>query len=143
MTLREVLHAHIPMLSPDSTVRDAVDRMDVYQFPALVILTDLREVVAVVTEGDLARAINQRDSLSEIAHEPVLSYATRDPFALPPDTEVSDALHAMLSRGITILPVVEEGQLIGICLRMDLMQAILVDMQMTKDQRDDNRPRTV
>jgi len=131
------------MLSPASTVRDAVDRMDVYQFPALVILTDLREVVAVITEGDIARAVSKRDSLSELSGEPALTYATRDPFTLPPDTEVSDALHAMLSRGITILPVVEEEQLIGICLRMDLMQAILVDMQMAKDQRDGDRPRTV
>jgi len=38
MTLREVLHAHIPTLSLEGTVRDAVDKMDVYQFPALVIV---------------------------------------------------------------------------------------------------------
>ena len=32
MTLREVVHAHIPTLNAESTVRDAVDKMDVYQF---------------------------------------------------------------------------------------------------------------
>ena len=36
--LREVLHAHIPTLTESSTVRDAVDKMDIYQFPALVIV---------------------------------------------------------------------------------------------------------
>ncbi|MBX3097560.1 MAG: CBS domain-containing protein [Fimbriimonadaceae bacterium] len=128
MTLREILHAHIPMLAPDSTVRDAVDRMDVYQFPALVIVNDLRELQAVVTEGDLARAVSQRGSVAEIGAEPVLPIATRDPFTMPPDTEVSDALHAMLSRGLTFLPVVEFDQVIGVCLRVDLMQAILVDL---------------
>ena len=40
MTLREVLHAHIPTLTRESTIRDAVDKMDIYQFPALVVVDD-------------------------------------------------------------------------------------------------------
>lgn len=116
------------MLAPDSTVRDAVDRMDIYQFPALVVVNDLRAIQAVVTEGDIARAVSQRGSIAELGAEPVLPIATREPFTMPPDTEVSDALHAMLSRGLTFLPVVEFDQVIGVCLRVDLMQAILVDL---------------
>src|SRR4051812_30792048 len=67
MTLREVLHAHIPTLSPESTVRDAVDKMDVYQFPALVIVDAEAVPVGVVTEGDLCRAATRRDSLVTMA----------------------------------------------------------------------------
>lgn len=127
MTLREVLHAHVPMLSLDSTVRDAVDRMDVYQFPALVVLDPERAPVAVITEGDLCRAATQNGDLLSLAGRPVLDFATREPVTADPDTEVADALHVMLSQGLTLLPVVEAGGFVGLVLRVDLMQAMMLD----------------
>jgi CBS domain-containing protein len=128
MTLREVLHAHIPTLKPDSTVRDAVDKMDIYQFPALVIVDVEMAVQAVITEGDLCRAAAHRDNLTTMANEPAIRYATPDPVAMHPDTDIGDAFHRMLSSGLTVLPVVEENRLSGIVLRVDLMQAMLMDI---------------
>lgn len=128
MTLREVLHAHIPTLSPESTLRDAIDKMDVYQFPALVIVDSHQAVLAVITEGDVCRAISVRENLVELADEPALSFATREPTAATPDMEIANALHLMLGSGLTVLPVIERGRLIGIVLRVDLMQAMLIDV---------------
>ena len=126
MTLREVLHAHIPTLTPDSTVRDAVDKMDIYQFPALVVVDTHMRVLGVITEGDVCRVVATRDSLTSMSGEPVFNYASKDPITMPPDTEVSDAFHKMLSSGLTILPIVEDERLIGVVLRVDLMQALLL-----------------
>ena len=53
MTLREVLHAHIPTLDRDSTIRDAVDKMDIYQFPGLVVVDERSTPIGVITEGDV------------------------------------------------------------------------------------------
>jgi CBS domain-containing protein len=125
MTLREVLHAHIPTLGLDDTVRDAVDKMDVYQFPALVVVDQDGAPAAVVTEGDLCRAMLQAGSLSAIAKSAAAGFGTAHPTVAHADTEVADALHTMASSGLTILPVVDEGRLYGVVLRMDLMQAIL------------------
>lgn len=127
MTLREVLHAHIPSLTRQSTVRDAVDKMDIYQFPALVIVDESMAPVGVVTEGDLCRAVTGNDSLFALRDEPAQRFATLSPTTARPETEVGDALHLMLSQGITLLPVVEDGSLSGIVLRVDLMQAMLAD----------------
>jgi CBS domain-containing protein len=125
MTLREVLHAHIPTLTPESTVRDAVDKMDIYQFPALVVVDHRMHVLGVLTEGDLCRVVTTRDNLTSMSNEPAFAYASKDPTVVPPDTEVGDAFHKMLSSGLTILPIVEEERLIGVVLRVDLMQAML------------------
>lgn len=127
MVLREVLHAHIPTLTAASTVRDAVDKMDVYQFPALVVLNDESEPIAVVTEGDLCRALEQLGTLVGIGSKPILDFATHRPTTANADSEVSDALHLMISSGLTILPVVDSGGMCGVVLRVDLMQAILMD----------------
>ncbi len=122
-----MMHAHIPVLTETSSVRDAVDKMDIYQFPALVVVNEDRLPVAVLTEGDVCRGVSVRDSLSVIGTEPALAFATKDPTCATPDEEIGDAFHRMLSSGLTILPVVEDGNLAGIVLRCDLMQALLMD----------------
>lgn len=127
MTLREVLHAHIPSLTVESTLRDAIEKMDIYQFPALVILDEDRGPTHVITEGDVARAIQKNGKLMTLANEPAYLFASSDPQCSNPDREISDALHLMLDRGITVLPVVEDSILLGIVLRVDLMQALLLD----------------
>lgn len=138
MTLREVLHAHIPTLDRHSTLRDAVDKMDVYQFPALVLLNEHQTPTGVITEGDVVRAAQGRGSVVSLADEPAHLYATADPFTAHPDQEISDALHAMLSRGITLLPVVQETVLLGVVLRIDLMQALLMDAGTPSDSDPDS-----
>ena len=127
MILREVLHAHVPWLTIDSTVRDAVDKMDVYQFPALVIVDRDRRPLAVVTEGDICRAASRRDSVLSLAEDPAIEHGSRTPTVAGPDMEIGDALHRMLSSGLTLLPVVEDGLFIGMVLRVDLMQAMMLD----------------
>lgn len=127
MTLREVLHAHIPTLTRKSTLRDAVDKMDVYQFPALVVVDEDHAPVAVLTEGDLCQAVQQRGNLTSLAAEPAFLFGSSEPTTASPDMEVSDALHLMLNSGLTVLPIVDSERLSGVVLRVDLMQAMLVD----------------
>lgn len=127
MTLREVLHAHIPSLTAESTVRDAIDKMDIYQFPALVIVDAELSPTHVLTEGDLARATSHRGNLVTLGDEPAITFASQQPITASADTEIGEALHLMLTRGLTILPVVDTEVLTGIVLRVDLMQALLAD----------------
>lgn len=129
MTLREVLHAHIPYLTEESTVRDAVDKMDVYQFPALVVVDLDQKPIAVLTEGDLCRAVSHQESLVQMSDQPAHIYATKSPTSAPADTEIGDAFHKMLMSGLSLLPVTDAGRLCGVVLRVDLMQAMLVDVQ--------------
>lgn len=127
MTLREVLHAHIPVLDESSTVRDAIDKMDIYQFPGLVIIDSKRQPVGVIMEGDLVRAAQQRDSITSIADEPAYIYSSKEPTCLPAETEIGEAFYRMAMSGLTLLPVVDDDVLAGVVLRVDLMQAILAD----------------
>lgn len=126
MTLREVLHAHVPMLRPDSRVRDAVDKMDIYQFPALVILDAKDLPLAVITEGDIVRAAREHGGITKIADVEAVKFATADPTTGSPDWEVSDALQTMMMSGLTLLPIVEDASFRGVVLRVDLMQAMLL-----------------
>ncbi len=127
MTLREIVHAHVPTLSLQSTVRDAIDKMDVYQFPALVILNDDQVPVADITEGDVCRTVFANESLTSIAKQKAMTFATSDPITEMADTEIANAFHKMLSSGLTVLPVLDGSTFCGVVLRVDLMQAMLLD----------------
>lgn len=127
MILREVLHAHIPTLAAESTVRDAVDKMDIYQFPALVVVNEDTMPIGVLTEGDLCRVATTRENLTSLAGEPALVHASKDPTVASPDMEIGEAFHLMLNSGLTLLPIVEESRLLGVVLRVDLMQAMFID----------------
>ena len=107
--------------------------MDVYQFPALVVVDEDSAPIAVITEGDIAQAVQKKGNLMGLANEPACSFGTEDPTTAHPDTEVSDALHLMLNSGLTILPVVEDDRLTGVVLRVDLMQAMLLDTAKSRD----------
>lgn len=110
-------------------MRDAVDKMDIYQFSGLVIVDDDMAPVGVITEGDVARAVSHRGNLTSMSEEPAMIYASKEPIIVAPDTEISDAFHRMLSSGLTILPVVDERRLAGVVFRVDLMQAMLMDVE--------------
>jgi CBS domain-containing protein len=62
-----------------------------------------------------------------MAGEPAYIYATKEPTMADVNQEISDALHRMLASGLTILPVTDEGILAGFVLRVDLMQALMMD----------------
>jgi CBS domain-containing protein len=136
VTLAEVMHVHIPTLSPDSTFRDAVDKMDIYQFPGLVVVDHDRAPVAIVTEGDLVRATDQNQEMLSLASRRAVDFGTPTPTTANPATEVADALDTMISQGLTLLPIVMEGRLAGVVLRVDLMQALLMDAATPLPERD-------
>ena len=130
------MHVHIPTLGPDSTFRDAVDKMDIYQFPGLVVVNHDKAPVAVVTEGDLVRATDQNREMLSLSDRKAADFGTRDPSTANPAMEVADALDMMISQGLTLLPIVMESRLAGIVLRADLMQALLMDAATPLPDRD-------
>jgi CBS domain-containing protein len=54
-------------------------------------------------------------------------YGTKDPTIGSADLEIGSAFHLMLGSGLTLLPVVEDDRLMGVVLRVDLMQAMMLD----------------
>jgi CBS domain-containing protein len=82
-----------------------------------IIATDGDQVRGIVTTGDItARAVAE----GRPPDTPVQAVMTPDPLTLPPTALVADVLHAMVERGITHMPVVDAGRLVGILTQTDL-----------------------
>jgi CBS domain-containing protein len=126
MRISEIMHVHLPVLKPDSTFRDAVDKMDIYQFPALVVVDDERRPVGIFSE-EIAWEVAKGRSLGEIAGYKVGQFAAAPELVAGLEDDVEDCRTRLLATVQPLLPVVAEGRLMGVALRTDILQALLVE----------------
>lgn len=99
------------------TLLEAAEKMSRSHIGALAVL-DGDELVGVLSEADLVRAIAEEASLHDTAVE---DYMTEDPVCIEPANEVTTAARVMVENGIGYLLVVEHGAPVGIVSRGDLL----------------------
>lgn len=82
--------------------------------------------VLVLDGGSLAGIVTNRDLTNRVLAEglafdtPISAVMTTEPLALSPNALGSEVLHTMLERGISHLPVVKSGEVVGILTQTDL-----------------------
>jgi tRNA nucleotidyltransferase (CCA-adding enzyme) len=89
------------------------------------VVDDDDQVIGIVTRGDVLGDDAAPD-------QPVLEHASRDVVAVAPDDSVMDALNVMIDEQVEHVPVLVDGQLVGICTRTDLLKV-------RQDQREHER----
>jgi CBS domain-containing protein len=115
-TVREVMSQTVFTVSPSTTVGEAVALMAQHRVGSMLVM-DGAKLAGIFTERDTVRAISQ--SHDAPSHE-VTSWMTHEPTTVGPDVQVEDALKTMLDNGFRHLPVVKDGEVIGIVSIRDL-----------------------
>ncbi len=88
-----------------------------------VISKDDGRLLGVVTTIDLLRAIRGGGDLTRIMAKDLMS---SEPVSVRQDTDVSEIIDLLDKNGIMMVPVVEnDGRLIGVCSRSDVLKEIL------------------
>jgi CBS domain-containing protein len=88
-----------------------------------VISKDDGKLLGVVTTIDILRAIRSGGDLTTIVAREIMSPG---PFSVKEDTDVNEIIDLMDKNGIIMLPVVEnDGRLVGVCSRSDVLKEIL------------------
>ena len=114
--VRDVMTAHVRTLPASTTVADALDRFVAGRHSAYPIVDVEGLCIGVVTRSDLlALAEDDSRTLAECFEGDVVSVASND--------VVLTVLHRMLDDEVDHVPVVDDGQLVGICTRTDLLRA--------------------
>jgi CBS domain-containing protein len=102
--------------TPDTPLIEAARKMRELGV-SCIIAAEGDRVRGILTTGDItSRAVAE----GRPPETPVHAVMTPDPLTLPPTALVADVLHAMVERGITHMPVVEAGRLVGILTQTDL-----------------------
>lgn len=115
--VRDIMTKEVPTAQVTDPVDDVADRLVEHRFTALPVVDGQRQLCGIVSEADLLG----REPLSGRAGGTVAAVMTREVVTLAPDDTVGHARLVIAERGLRILPVVEDGHLVGVVSRRDLV----------------------
>ena len=146
--IREIMDTSPASVAPDASVHDVVAAMREHQLPGLPVVDAEGRCVGIVTEADLVLPDEDGDlhiphyvnlfggtvfleSLDRFEGRLRKAFAasaadmmTRDPDTVAPDTSVRHAARLIHETGHNRLPVVEDGRLVGVVTRLDVLGAL-------------------
>lgn len=146
MLAKELMTTDVVTVKPDDTVEDVIKVLLENKISGVPVINEKREVVGVVSEGDLL-VRNQklrppafinilggiiylddpedfREELRKAFAYKVSEIMTVVPATVEEDTPVEDIAALMSGEGINRVPVVRDDKLVGIVTRADIIKAM-------------------
>jgi CBS domain-containing protein len=117
---RDLMTSHVVFVDPDDRVERAIELMLRHRVSGLPVVNSANELLGVITEYDI---IDMVDDL-ETERNQVYHYMSRSPVTIEADTPVSELGKMFRSRSIRRFPVVENGRLVGILSRRELIRFV-------------------
>ena len=120
LKIENVMVSDVITVEAEATVREAVDIMNKHEIGCLVVVDEEEKPVGVMTERDLLRRVLAkrkdpvRTKVSQIMSKPIIT-AT-------PHMDLEAAAKLMFEKKIKKLPVVEDGQLVGLVTLTDMVR---------------------
>ena len=111
-------------------------------FSVLPVIDEQKHLVGIVSEGDLLRSrfqgLSQKDqpisAADSVAADSVADVMTKPVIAMTADAEINAVASAMLRSGLRAVPIVYEGDVIGIVTRQDLIGVLALDPDRIVDE---------
>ncbi|MBT8250185.1 MAG: CBS domain-containing protein [Acidimicrobiia bacterium] len=120
MKIRELVGGSAFLCGPDLTMTQAAEEMSEQKIGALAV-TEKGELIGVITERDILRAVAQHATLQTTT---VREWMTTDPDTIGADVNVEEAASWLLTAGYRHLPVMDNGELIGMASIKDVLWSV-------------------
>ncbi len=124
MLVRDIMRSPAVTIPADTSLQDAYRIMREKGIRHLPVLEGA-QLVGVVTDRDLRLATSQLSPSPFPPGSPVSGVMSREPLTAMPGDPVEDAARVMRERKIGCLPILEDGQVIGIITGIDLLDALM------------------
>jgi arabinose-5-phosphate isomerase len=118
LRVRDVMLPPGRLLRPDARMKDAV--VSLAHDRGLAMIADNGHLTGVLTTGDLTRLAERDPNFLEC---PISKVMTRSPKTAAPDDLAAAAVGVMQRHGVIVLPVVDNGAIVGVVHLHDLMRA--------------------
>jgi CBS domain-containing protein len=118
MLVRDVMNRNVIATRPDVKIKEAVKIMNKLSIGSLVVLDEKNNIVGIVTERDILKSIEK--NIDPEINE-VKDIMSKNVKTVSSDTDLKDAVDIMLKYKIKKLPVVDNGNLVGIITTSDIV----------------------
>jgi predicted transcriptional regulator len=126
MRARDVMSSPVITVGPDVPVRAAAALLVSHGFTAAPVVGAHRRVIGIATEADLMRhRIRPEGWAVDDRPEPVVAAVmTPSPTTMRPEDDLADVVEMMLVENIRSVPIAEDGVLVGIVSRRDVLRSV-------------------
>jgi CBS domain-containing protein len=129
VSIESLISRDLLRTTADATLSDVASTM-ISMASGSVLVFDAQELVGVITLRDIVRAALQE---SNIAQVPAKKYMTTHPWTVSPDWSVRDIAARMINHGIEHVPVVQNGEVVGILSSFDLVAYLALEGEREAD----------
>jgi CBS domain-containing protein len=120
-TVRNIMNTRVVGIRPDATLAEAVAMLTQHHIGGAPVVTSDGAVVGVISELALIDVVFDSDAKDS----PVSEYMTPEVHTVHPDDPLSRPAQLFALYSFRRLPVVQDGKLVGIVTRRDLMNYAL------------------
>jgi CBS domain-containing protein len=121
MQAAHVMRQPVLATTPRTSVHDVLAQLVMNNVSGLPVVERDGMVVGIVTEDDILRAFVDGMQLDLLAVQAIMS---TDPIMVDVETPLLEVMQIIYDEGILRVPVLEDGRLVGIISRSDVMTAL-------------------
>ena len=115
-------------VSDSATVSDAVTMLNEKNIGAVVVKGGAGNIVGILSERDVVRRVGNEGP--EALQRPVSECMTHEPFTCAPDATVDELLSEMTEKRIRHMPVVKDGDMIGLVSIGDVVKRKIAETEL-------------
>ncbi|HET9441365.1 MAG TPA: CBS domain-containing protein [Longimicrobiales bacterium] len=129
LTVRHVMTRDVTTIAPNATVRTVVDLMLERRARAVVVTGAKNEVLGILTEWDVMRALlphipRAGEAIEEEDDLTVREVMTRSVLCVPEEMGLPEAVNLMINKNAEQCPVVRDAELVGMLVRSEIIRKL-------------------
>jgi CBS domain-containing protein len=134
-TVRDYMTSKVKTLTPATPILEAVDMLVKHQISGAPVCDAEGHVVGMLSEKDclplIAKGVNNSPPTGTVAE-----FMAIDPAVLPPDMDLYYAAGVFMKKIYRRFPVVENGKLVGVISRRDILRAVHKILKISQESGD-------
>ena len=117
MIARDIMTRKVYTIRSDASAQEAAQLLDQHRISGLPVVDEGSDIIGIVTEADIISKVDREGlRVSEIMSNEIIS--------VNEETPVSEIALLLTERKIKRVPVVQDGKLVGIVSRADIVHAV-------------------
>ena len=145
MKVYDVMISPVVSISDQATYKEALEVLKTANVSGGPVIDSSGKVVGMISDKDLFRVLfpryrsfyekpedyldyeSRENKIKEVALHPIIDFMEKDIVLVEHDTPIMKAGALMLARGIHRIPVVADGELVGIITRSEIFKRVISD----------------
>jgi CBS domain-containing protein len=119
LKLEEIMTRPAISARKNTTAKDIAFEIFYGFFSGMPVTDENGKVIGVVTELDLLKQVRKGEDFEKITADDIM---TKEPVTVDVNTSLKDALTLMIEKNIIRIPVTDEGRLVGVIARRDILR---------------------